>query len=264
MRVVWLASYPRSGNTWLRFLLYAYLHGTIHNTADVNRLLPPILRPLPSDAHTRPRIISKTHFLFSPSHPLVDRTAAIIHIRRHPKDILLSGLNYHALNGAAPDPVAYARAFIGNLGDPEWKRMNFGTWEPSIRSWLGDRAAAPRGSDPAPPDNIPRAWTTFESLRADTAAELSRILSILNEPVDHARVADAVERCSIDNLRALEERESRAGAKGLFPGAADARAKGHRFMNKGVSGQSLNHIHPELDAMFDDAFAPALARCGYA
>lgn len=267
MRIFWLASYPRSGNTWLRFLLYAYLHGPIDNTADVNLRIPPIHRPLPPGTLTADRVISKTHFQRTPAHPLLEHTASVIHIRRHPKDVLLSGLNYHALNGATLDPVRYARSFISLLGDPEWARMGFGTWESHTTSWLGADAATPAGEGPSPADNTPRVWTTYERLRADTPTELARILTLLGEPIDPARIAQAVERCSIDNLRAAEEREAQSGAKTLFPGAAAARAKGHRFMNKGVSGQSLAQLDPnlgkELDAQFDAAFAPVLARCGY-
>ena len=264
MKVVWLASYPRSGNTWLRFLLYAYLHGPITNTADVNRRIPPILRPLPPESREQPRLISKTHFLFSKTHPLFDRTAGIIHIRRHPKDILLSGFNYHSLNGATLNQATYARAFIAHRGDPEWARMGFGDWQTSIQSWLGAHAATPAGIDREAADRVPRVWTSYERLLADTGGELTRILAVLGEAIDANRVADAVARCSIENLRALEESESRAGARGLFPGGPEARARGHRFMNKGASGQSLAHIAPDLDEMFDAAFAPALAACGYA
>jgi hypothetical protein len=268
MRIFWLASYPRSGNTWLRFLIYAYLYGPIENTADVNLRIPPIHRPPPPGTLKSERVISKTHFQRTPMHPLLEHTAGIIHIRRHPKDVLLSGLNYHALNGFTLDPARYAQLFISRLGDPEWARMGFGTWESNTTSWLGADAATPTGEGPSRNDGIPRVWTTYERLRAETPTELARILALLGESVDQSRLAEAVERCSIDNLRALEEREAQAGAKGLFPGAADARAKGHRFMNKGASGQTLAHIDPnigkELDARFDAAFAPVLARCGYA
>lgn len=143
MQIVWLASYPRSGNTWLRFLLYAYLHGPIDNTAEVNRRIPPILRPLPPEALRATRLISKTHFERSPTHPMIERTLGVIHIRRHPKDVLLSGLNYHALNGSTLDPARYAQAFIARHGDPEWHRMGFGTWESNTTSWLGPDAHAP-------------------------------------------------------------------------------------------------------------------------
>lgn len=262
MQIVWLASYPRSGNTWLRFLLYAYLHGPIDNTAEVNRRIPPILRPLPPEALRATRLISKTHFERSPTHPMIERTLGVIHIRRHPKDVLLSGLNYHALNGSTLDPARYAQAFIARHGDPEWHRMGFGTWESNTTSWLGPDASAPAGG--SPPGAPPRVWTTYERLRADTPGELKRVLVCLGEPIDPARVADAIERCSFDNLRSLEDRESSAGERGLFPGSAAARTKGHRFMNRGRSGQSLAEISPDIDARFDEAFAPILARCGYA
>src|SRR4051812_49396983 len=35
--VVWIASYPKSGNTWVRFLLANYLAGPVSCSADVER-----------------------------------------------------------------------------------------------------------------------------------------------------------------------------------------------------------------------------------
>ena len=48
-----------------------------------------------------------------------------------------------------------------------------------------------------------------------------------------------------------------------LPGSDAARAKGKRFINTGRTGQTLAHISPALDARFNEAFAPVLARCGY-
>lgn len=250
MRIFWLASYPRSGNTWLRFLLYTYLYGPITTTAEINARIP--------DLHRRPklnpadpgRVLMKTHLALTPAHPLLAQTVGFIHIRRHPKDVLLSGLNYHALNGSNLSPAAYVKAFVAQQGDPAWRMAGFSTWEGHIASWLDN-------------PKFPHVWTTYERLKADTAGELRRVLEFIEEPVDDARLADAVERCSFENLRALEEQEKSAGKASLFPGAQASREKGHRFINRGETGQSLAQISPDLDPLFDTAFAPILARRGY-
>ena len=40
--VTWLASYPKSGNTWLRFLLYSYYYGSVTVSAQVAERIPDI------------------------------------------------------------------------------------------------------------------------------------------------------------------------------------------------------------------------------
>lgn len=252
--VVWLASYPRSGNTWLRFLLYRYLHGPIGNTTVINGVIPGIHGRGTIDPDRPGRTLIKTHFAWTLKHPFADRTRAVIHVRRHPKDVLLSGYEYHALNGANIPADVYANAFITKLGDPSWLQLGFGTWESHIRSWV---------DGPELPPGVRCHWTTYERLKSDTGAELRAMIEFLGEPVDEARLAEAVADCSLENLRATEDREKATGSESLFPGSDAARSKGKRFINNGRTGQSLGHISPALDARFNEAFAPVLARCGY-
>lgn len=254
MEIVWLASYPRSGNTWLRFLLYRYLYGPIQSTAAINERIPGLHGRGRIDPSQPGRVLVKSHFAWSAAHPMADRTRAVIHIRRHPRDVLLSGLQYHALNGASVPPVAYAQAFISFKGDPVWNQMGFGTWESHISTWL----------DGPETSGVKRHWTTYERLKADTAGELRSILALLDETIDEARLADSIADCSLERLREAEDREKAAGAASLFPGSDAARSQGKRFINSGRTGQSLAHIGPDLDARFDEAFAPILARRGYA
>ncbi|MCW5768517.1 MAG: sulfotransferase domain-containing protein [Phycisphaeraceae bacterium] len=252
--VVWLASYPRSGNTWVRFLLYRYLHGPIESTARINEVIPGLHGRGRLD-HTRPgRTLVKTHFAFAPGHPLSDRAKAVIHIRRHPKDVLLSGLNYHSLTGNSVPALKYANAFIALKGDPVWRQMGFGTWESHIESWLENPAL----------QGIARHWTTYERLKSDTPGELRAMLDFLGESIDEDRLASTVADCTLERLREFEDEEKSKGAPSLFPGSEAARSAGRRFINSGRTGQSLAHIDPGLDAQFDAAFAAILARRGYA
>src|SRR5208337_5516979 len=80
-----LVSYPRSGNTWTRFLIANLLHPQEHVTfANIERQVPDAeaqssryMRGVPS-----PRII-KSHSYFHPRYPRV------IYIVRDPRDVAL-------------------------------------------------------------------------------------------------------------------------------------------------------------------------------
>jgi hypothetical protein len=96
IKVVWLASYPKSGNTWLRFLLGELLAPgarAIESIPTLHESLPesPPLYRLGSDEVA----VLKTHC--APWNARlsmgVDCVGAIT-IHRHPLDILLSSLNY--------------------------------------------------------------------------------------------------------------------------------------------------------------------------
>lgn len=255
MSITWLASFPKSGNTWLRFLLYAYLYGEIKTSGDINRRIPAIHRDpkvMPEGDET---LLVKTHFPLSDRHPQLALTGGAVYIMRHPKDILLSGLNYHRLTGALPDTQTdeqYARIYIRHGADPIWIGQGFGTWEQHVASWTTSR-------------QFPVHVTTYEKMQADAEGELAGILRFVGVEPDAGRVAEAVKAAHFDRLRALEIREKASGEKDkLFPGSAKRSRAPRFFMNKGRSGQSLDSIAPGLDALFDARFGEAMKRYGYA
>jgi len=252
VKIVWLASYPKSGNTWLRFLLYAYLYGPITCSADVESKIPAIHKDPDLDLSAPGNIIIKTHFKMSDGMPHLSKTAAFVYVLRDPRDVLLSHLNYVQLVGEQTTPEQYARRFIRYRGEPVWVERGFGTWPQHVRSWL----ATPR---------FPRVLVRYEQLKQDPHARFQEVLRFLRIPIDPRRVDRAVEAASFENMKKLETREKAQDAEHrLFPGSRHAMDEGVTFMNKGRSGQRLSHINPELDDLFDSAFGQALERLGYA
>lgn len=262
MAIVWLTSYPRSGNTWLRFLIQAYLRGGAAVSASLNADLPDLHRKgVVINPDAAERVLVKTHFPWSPRHPYAGQTSAFIYILRHPKDVLLSFLSYRKLGGvlAADDPSVdrpYAEQFIRGLGDEVWIKGHMGNWPQHIASWL---------ARPAHPHTVVK----YEDLLAEPQRAMRPVLELLGQPVDTARLGAAIEACRFDALRRMEEKEKAAleGAppeqRGLFPGDPALAKKGVMFMNEGKSGRNLLHLGAEVEAAFDRAFAPYLPSLGY-
>ena len=103
--IVWLASFPRSGNTWMRFLLTHLLFEKPEKSFDIGRYIPDMGLPgeLEKAIDTgdgifegldgKKVIIVKTHDLFSVHRTLRTlpfRTAAAIYIIRNPLDVAAS------------------------------------------------------------------------------------------------------------------------------------------------------------------------------
>src|SRR5579884_3895517 len=97
--VIWLASYPKSGNTWLRFLVCNLVFGLQDSAETLNRLAPDLheLTELPQLPEAT--VFMKTHFPFSQLMPLADHTAAALYIVRHPADVMLSNFHYARRRG---------------------------------------------------------------------------------------------------------------------------------------------------------------------
>jgi len=250
--IIWLASYPKSGNTWLRFFLYSYYIGIPLDSSDINKKIPDIHITSDLANVTNDRIFSKTHFIHSPGHPWIRHTTGFIYILRHPKDVLLSNLNYFLLTGHSQlDPVRFAHEFIRHKGVQHWKSAGMGSWIEHARSWLSAT-------------DTPHLVLRYEQMRANPHKEFSRVIEYLGEEADKKRLDMAILRSSFDNLRRIENKEKKQNKYSpVFWGNPATTDKGFRFINKGGVRQTLSQIDPALDQLFDDAFNEDLRKLGY-
>ncbi len=269
MSVVFLASYPRSGNTWARVLLYHALGGAgaQPSTRRIAERFPDLHVPGEADAglaaHPGGRVVIKTHLPWSAGHPHAARAGASILLVRNPRDVLLSCLNFHRVletkvkdrrtgRDAPMQPIDYARHFIAQGGDPVWMHEGFATWADNCRSWL----VTP----------FPNLVVRYEDMLDDPGAQLARMLKHLGESPDPALIARAVGASSFEQMRAMEVRE-KAGAptkNPFFGGTGKTIRKGIYFMDKARRGSRLEEIAPGLDDAFDARFGEAMGEFGYA
>src|SRR5271166_938951 len=91
--IIWIASYPKSGNTWVRFLACNLLFGRQVSAAALNALVPD-LHEMQAATDPAPRGLLKTHFAYSPDLPCARYTAAAIYVVRNPADVLASNFFY--------------------------------------------------------------------------------------------------------------------------------------------------------------------------
>lgn len=188
---IFLVSYPKSGNTWTRFLL-----GTAASGADgsvdftnIERTVPDInliglaqLAQIPG-----PRYI-KSHASFDPRYPKV------IYIVRNPLDIVVSYFHHNRKMGALPLDASMD-SFIPNfLSDP----LPYGTWAQNTGSWLGAMEGNPQFL-----------LLRYEDMLTDTPAALGQILRFCGLPVDESVIARTVEYCSSDRMRQLEKQQAK-------------------------------------------------------
>ncbi len=250
--ITWIASYPKSGNTWVRFLIHNVLHEPTDDLAVIEQTMPYVLRVGDGYRTEAGRDdLLKTHLSWSADHPLGGHSARAIYIVRDPRDVLLSNLNYraHRRGGGEADARAiamseeeYAHAFIAHGGEPAWAHDAVGTWAANTRSWTGDTG-------------FPVLIVRYEDLEKNTRRQLTRILAFLGVSPGRGAIKRAVRTSGFGVLREAEIR--RREAQGW-----DVESL---FFNAGRSGRSLDElVAPGLDAAFDKAFGEDLARFGYA
>jgi hypothetical protein len=194
---VFLVSYPRSGNTWTRFLVGNLIDQNDPVTfSNVESRIPEIyfnrdrfLRQLP-----RPRMI-KSHECFQPHYPLV------IYIVRDPRDVAVSFYHHNVKARNIPDDYPMA-SFVPRFIAGEFD-VKFGSWRDNVLSWT-----VLRGDDPR------FLMLRYEDMKLDPARELASIVAFLEHysfrKIDSSPGAlqRAVERSSPERMRALEKQEA--------------------------------------------------------
>lgn len=264
-KFIWVASYPRSGNTWLRFLIANLVIKPIESSAELNEVIPGIHRGVRAmHLFGNRTTFIKTHWAWRPDLPLREDVIGAIYILRNPLDVAVSNANYRLL-GAGKRLASMSQAereafetrlideFIAEGGDPTWRRQGMGTWDENVRSWLAK-------SNP-----VPRLILRYEDLKADTAKHAADICRFLNLTKTPDEIAQAVERSSLTALRAMEERKIANEAEGFFYDRERAAAveAGRRFINRGEVGAGAARLTEAQRQAALERFGPTMRIAGY-
>jgi len=184
-----LVSYPRSGNTWTRFLIANLIddeHPATFANIDARIPEPAAMSRRQLASVPRPRII-KSHEYFDP------RYRRLIYLVRDPRDVVVSNYYFQLKKRFIPNGYPmdeYVPAFVSTGID------RFASWGENVAGWLATRSSS---SD--------FLLLKYEEMTKEPERELSKIASFLNIPVNHARIARAVELSSVQRMRELEKEE---------------------------------------------------------
>jgi hypothetical protein len=194
---VFLVSYPRSGNTWTRFLIGNLIYDDEPVTfANIESRLPEIyfnpdrfLRRLP-----RPRIL-KSHECFQPHY------RRIIYIVRDPRDVAVSFYHHNIKVGNIAENYAIADFiphFIAGEFDAKW-----GSWSDHVLSWTLLRQSSPAFI-----------LLRYETMKEQPEAELARVAAFLQDcsfrsvSSSDEKLRRAVELSSPERMRELEKQQA--------------------------------------------------------
>ncbi len=232
---VMVASYPRSGNTWLRFLLTKILTGKSAGFDNVNRVIAEIgihkdaLPLLPGEG----RLI-KTHELYRPTYKRA------IYLARDVRDVLLSQYSRENELGLVwwADFDGYIREFLrGTIN-------GFGPWQEHVPNWL-DSPLAKRGD---------LLVVQFADMRRNTQEKLEHIMDFLGLQADREVVAEAIADNTVDKMRAREKQAQKLHQS--------AREEG-RFVRQGtVMGWREKFTEPQLE-LIEQYAGKTMARMGF-
>jgi len=271
--ILWLASYPKSGNTWMR----VFLANLILNEPEplplkrINEVCSSEpneiwFRPLADKAvselsdrkiaalRTRAQeraaslnkntIPMKTHSLcgkdFGYPTISVKATIGVIYIVRDPRDVVLSAADHYGLTiDQAIEMMADKKARgRGTPGNTVHELM--GSWSDHVRSWTRWK-------------HTPLIVLRYEDMLADSLGQLGMVARKLGITQDEARIRRAVEFSSFKKLQAQE----------ADSGFIEKSVNSQRFFRSGRAGGWRDSLTADQAALIERVHAEQMRRFGY-
>ena len=232
---VFIASYPRSGSTWLRFLLFDLLSGTEADFSSVHQGIPGVenqstaLPFLPDSG----RLLQTHEFFRNEYHKA-------IYVVRDVRDVVISEFFFGLRKGVFTNGFdSFFFQFLNGKVNP------YGYWGNHVESWL----ASPAASDGKV------LFIKFEEMRLNIGAVLVDILEFLGINRDIEAIRKAVQNNTIDKMR---EKENRA-PKGTFK----TNRTGIHFIRQGSSGGWRETLSEKQLEIIEARLGRTLDRLGY-
>lgn len=187
-----VVSYPRSGNTWTRFLIANLAFPSESVTfANIERLIPDTssqsnraLKRTP-----RPRII-KSHQYFDP------RYQRVLYIVRDPRDLVLSYYNFQRKYRQIADDYPLA-SYVDDFVNRRLISADWGSWGENVASWVYTRQ-----------NKSGFLLLRYEDMKSDTEKELQRVSAFLGLEPTPERLKQAIEASSPERMREMERSQS--------------------------------------------------------
>jgi hypothetical protein len=274
--IVWLASYPKSGNTWLRVFLYQLLriqNGRPRDNDEINRLdrasayetrLVPLFerflgKPL-ADAsfdetmRVRPSVqaliaemmatigLVKTHNLLGSVRnvPTINSsvTMGAVYVVRDPRDVALSLSRFldTTIDGAIE---ALNKSAYVTPNSANGAAEVWGSWNEHARSWTD-----------AKDETV--LVVRYEDMLAKPSETFEAVVKHLRQSASPAQINEAVALASFDHLRSEEERIGFVERTTKTP-----------FFASGKSGLWRQKLTPAQTRAIVDANGETMARFGY-
>lgn len=271
--ILWLASYPKSGNTWLRLFLFNYLFdpdipapinqaqrigpgdataalyraaakGRPFNTHDTKTVLT--LRPHVIAAHAGTGAavnFMKTHNanIDMAGSPLIPAalTRGALYIIRNPLDMAVSFAHHYKVSHDHVTEALDSAAHVTNPDDTVVHQY-LGNWSKHVRSW--ERAKG-----------FPTKLIRYEDMTADPHAAFAAALTFIGAPVDDTRLDKAI------RFSRFEEAQKQEAEHGFVEKPKDATS----FFRAGKTGEGRQTLSATHIARIERDHEAVMRRHGY-
>ena len=281
--IIWLASYPKSGNTYVRAFLSAYYFSEdgqfdfsqisnikqfpherffkqkVNNISEASRQWMPIQREINKDKKIR---FFKTHsFLgnyqgneFTSS----ETTLGAVYIVRDPRNVITSIKNHYSFDDdqALKMITDKTRSLMSNNGSHA-SLTYISSWAENYLSWLRNNQL--RRLFVKYEDLITNKYETFRDIIVFTNTLMNRV-----EGVDKSKLQKAIETTNFDVLKKKEISENFDGSESSFKSWRNFHSENENlFFNLGPENNWEKILEAKISSQIENSFEKEMKKLGY-
>jgi hypothetical protein len=239
---IYLVSYPKSGNTWLRYLMAQAIWPEL-DSPDLKNLAAYIpsyglledigfMKDLAAPCNSLSHRLIKHHTAYNPDAERHMKMA--IYLLRDGRDALVS--YWHFCNQRDSTSVPFEEFLVASASKPGY----YGPWQDHVDGWINSNTRS-------------LLVIRYEDMLADPAATLDKALKFSGLSIDHAIIERAVEKSAFDAMKRIEK------SKGM----GREELSRVNFVRSGKSGGWKNVFSDRAVDIFKQYHAHSIEKLGY-
>lgn len=229
-----LASYPKSGNTWVKFMLSQLMIGKELDFDHVEDLIPMV-----GDQNSAPVLLSNGGKIIKTHEPYMKSYKQAIYIIRDGRDVAVSYYYHQLREGMFKGTFSeFLTQFIKGKVD------GYSCWKNHVLTWM----AAPIQEDNG------LLIIKYEDMLSNPFNTLGNILGFLKVPIEDKEIQSAIESNTKEKMRQKEHTSSII---------SKSKRKDISFVRSGVQGDWKDTFSNDDIKKFNDFAGDILVRFGY-